>query len=545
MSDDAKSLVAAQERLAADRSNYDSWWDRIAERVLPAQATFTTTTDEGTPRTERLFSGKPVTANERFAAILDELLTPRNQEWHGLEPEDPEIAESHECKVYLDRLTKLLFAKRYSPRANYAAQRHQGYLSVGAFGNSNLFIDEEVGQGPRYRHVPLKESFWDLNHVGRIDTMYRRYPLTARQAMQDAKEMRWRLPPDVVKAYETNSTQEFEFIHCVKPNDDYKPNRMDAAGMKWSSFYLCLSDKERILSTGGFRTWPYATGRYMVHGRNRYGHSPAMAAWPGILTLNEEKKTVLRAGQKIVDPPVLLSEDGALEPFNMRSAALNPGLLSSNGEPLAKPFETKGNVPLGMELMGLETSDIDEAFLISIFRMLMDPRMTAAQVYELASQKATIIAPTTSRLQAEDLGAQIEREIDILAQDSANAWILNEMPDELREAGGAYKIVYKSPLARAMRANDGVAILRTLEVIPGAAAVDPNAIHVMDVPASIRELADINGVPAKLLRSEQDVMARIQASQEQAAVMAAAQVAQPASQAALNAAKAEDLRTGT
>lgn len=543
MSDDAKSLVAAQEQLAADRSNLDTWWDAIASRVMPAQRTFTESNDEGVPKTERLFSGKPGIACERFAAVLDELMTPRTQEWHGLEPEDPELAQSHDCKVYLERLTKLLFAKRYSPRANFAPQRNQGYLSVGAFGNSNMFIDEAVGFGPRYIHVPLKESYWALNHVGRIDTMYRRYELKPKQAVQQAAELKWKLPPDVAKAYETGSSQTFEFIHCVKPNDDRKAGRMDAAGMPWSSYYLCLADKERILSNGGFRTWPFATGRYMVHGRNVYGHSPAMAAWPSILTLNEEKKTILRAGQKIVDPPVLLGEDGALEPFSLRSSALNHGMLGPNGEPLAKAFETKGNIQLGMELMGIEQADIEEAFLVSVLRILTDPRMTAAQVYELTAQKATILAPTATRLETEDLGALIEREIDILAQDTANAWILTEMPDELREAGGAYKIVYKSPLARAMRAKDGVAILRTLEIVPQAAAIDPTAAEIVDVPAAIRELADINGAPAKILRSEKEAAARIEQRQQQMAAMAAAQAAEPASQAALNVARAEQART--
>lgn len=543
MSDDARSLVAFQEKLAVKRSNFESWWDSIAQRVLPAEATFTTTTEEGTPRTERLFSGKPVTCNERFAAVLDELLTPSTQEWHGLIPEDTELAEDHEARVYLERLTKLLFAKRYTPKANFAAQRHQGYLSVGAFGNSNMFIDEDLKtRGPRYRHIPLKESYWALNHVGLIDCMYRRYVLTAKQAQQDGAEQRWQLPAEITKALEKDPLKEFEFLHVVKPNDDRKYGRLDSSGMPWQSFYIALCDKEQILSTGGYRSWPYATGRYMVHGREAYGHSPAMSAWPGILTLNEEKKTVLRAGQKVVDPPILLSEEGALEPFNLRSGALNPGMVSANGSPLALAFETKGQIPLGVELMGIENAEIEESFLVSVFRMLMDPRMTAAQVYELAAQKATVVAPAAQRLRSEDLGMLIEREIDILSQDTANRWILEEMPDALRESGGAYKIDYRSPLARAMRANDAVAILRTLEVIPTAAGIDQSAALVYDIPKMVRELGEINGVPAKLTRSPDEVERLAEQQRQAAALSAAAEVAQPLSQAALNAAKAEESR---
>lgn len=541
----AKELVDLQAQLASKRSQFDSWWQSIAQRVLPAEATFTTQDEDGTKRTERLFSGKPVTDNERFAAVMDELLTPRTQQWHALAPQDDELAEAQDSKVFLERLNKLLFTMRYRPRANFAAQNHQGFLSVGAFGNMNLFTDEEVGSGPRYRGIPLRESFWSVNHVGQIDTMYRRYCLNARQAVQQAKELKWTLPATVTAALDKEPFKDFEFLHCVKPNDDRKYGKLDASGMPWASFYVAV-DGAHLLSTGGYTSWPYATGRYMVHGREVYGRSPAMAAWPGILTLNEEKKTILRAGQLDVYPPTLLGEEGALEPFSLRSGALNYGMMSANGTPLAQPYKTGANVPLGLELMAMEQMEIEEAFLVAIFKILSEhPQMTATQVLEITQQKATLLAPMMGRQQSEYLGPLIEREIDILSRDSRFDWIQNEMPDELREAGGAYKIEYRSPLARAMRAQDGVAIMRTLEALPAAMQVDPNAALVYDIPESMRELGEINGYPAKLTRSKEDVAQMIADKAEADQIAQAASVAPEMSQAALNAAKAEQLRTGS
>jgi hypothetical protein len=63
------------------------WWQEIAYRVLPSEAQFTTIDTEGTKRTERLFDSTAATANERFAAVMEDLLTPRTQRWHGLKPE--------------------------------------------------------------------------------------------------------------------------------------------------------------------------------------------------------------------------------------------------------------------------------------------------------------------------------------------------------------------------------------------------------------------------------------------------------------------------
>lgn len=541
---DADTIISRQERLASGRSNFDSWWQEIALRVLPLAAQFTTTSEAGERRTERLFTGKPVTDNERFAAVMDELLTPRSQLWHILAPEDEDVADDTETSVYLERLNKLLFTQRYRPRANFAAHKHQGYLSVGAFGNSCLFIDEAIGEGPRYRQWHLRECYWVENQHGMIDTIYRRYQMQAGQAVRKAREDGWDLPQKIVDQAAKDPYCQFDFIRAIVPNEERIASRADHRGMPWSCFDVALEGRH-LCKVGGFRSWPCAIGRYMLAPNESYGRSPAMAAWPGILTLNEQKKTVLRAGQKEVDPPILLSEDGALEPFNQRPGAANYGMLSADGQALAQPLRTGANVPLGIELMGLEAAEIEEAFLVSIFKILAEhPQMTATQVLEITQQKATLLAPMMGRQQAEDLGPLIEREIDILSRDSRYAWIEDEMPDALRERGGAYRIEYRSPLARAMRAQDGVAIMRTLEALPVAAQIDADSLLVVDVPAAMRELAEINGMPAKFVRDSKMVAAIKDQKREAEQIAAAVEAAPQLSQAALNAAKAEQLRTG-
>jgi hypothetical protein len=86
--------------------------------------------------------------------------------------------------------------------------------------------------------------------------------------------------------------------------------------------------------------------------------------------------------------------------------------------------------------------------------------------------------------------------------------------------------------------------VRTLEVLPVAAQADPDALLVMDIPASMRELAEINGVPAKLVRDSKMVAALKQQARQAEELEAAVEAAPQLSQAALNAAKAEQLRTG-
>jgi len=135
----------------------------------------------------------------------------------------------------------------------------------------------------------------------------------------------------------------------------------------------------------------------------------------------------------------------------------------------------------------------------------------------------------------------IERELDILAR----AGMLPPMPEQLREAGGGFKVIYTSPLSKARRAGDALAITRTMEIATLAVGLDPRARHVLNVEESLREVADINGVPAKLLRSTDEVDALIQQDNAMQMAAAAAEAAPKIAGAAKDAASASQIRQET
>jgi hypothetical protein len=236
-------------------------------------------------------------------------------------------------------------------------------------------------------------------------------------------------------------------------------------------------------------------------------------------------KTVMRAAHKIVDPPLLLQEDGVLQAFNTRPGALNYGGVDDQGRQTVVPLATGARVDIGMEMMEQRRKVINDAFLITLFQILVEaPNMTATEAMLRAQEKGALLAPTMGRQQSEMLGPLIEREIDILAR----AGVLPDMPEALMEAQGDFEVEYVSPLNRAQRAEEGVAILRTLEAVAPLAQIDPGVMAIFDPDAIARELAEINGVPAKILRSKEDVMA-LKEQQAQAAeaqqLLAAAPIA--------------------
>lgn len=516
----ADEAIRRQEKMWADRSIFEQHWREIAERILPRGDHFRVNRQPGDKHTEKVFDATGNLALDRFAAAMESMLTPRTQRWHKLSIQDEKLNNDPAVRAYLDEVTQRLFNARYAPNANFASQANEVYISLGAFGTGGMFIDESVGRGLRYRSIHLSELFVQENHQGVIDTVHRKFNFTARQAVQAFGIDR--VSERIKTAYEKQPEQTFEFLHCVKPNEEIKPSRRDYRGMEFASYYISVADRD-IVQEGGYRAMPYAVGRYVTGPKEIYGRSPAMTVLPDIKMVNEMSKTVIRAAHKIIDPPLLLQEDGALQAFDLRPGALNYGGVNDQGQQVVHALQTGARVDIGLDMMEQRRKVINDAFLVTLFQILVDaPQMTATEAMLRAQEKGALLAPTMGRQQSEFLGPLIAREIEILAK----AGQLPPMPDALLEAGGEVEIEYVSPLNRAQRAEEGVAIMRTLEAITPLAQFDPNVLSVFDPMAIARELADINGVPQKVLRTEEQIEA-MEAQKAQAAQAAALMQAAP------------------
>jgi hypothetical protein len=519
---EGSDIIRRFDVMQADRAIWEAHWREVAQVVLPRSDWFRGSARvSGDKHTEKLFDSTAPLALERFSAAIESMVTPRTQRWHGLRPRNTEIAEVQEVKVWCDQAVEIMFKARYSPRANFASQANDVYTSLGAFGTGGVFVDELPGQGIRYRSVHLSELCIAEDHQGVVDTVMRKMIMTARQAVQrfGADVLSDKINQDAEKTPEA----QHEFIHAVFPNAEQKSDRRDYKGMAVASCYVEAQTKQ-IVSRGGYRRFPYAVSRYMTGPKEIYGRSPAMTVLAEIKMANEMSKTIIRAGQMTVNPPILLQEDGALTAFNHRAGALNFGGLDDQGRPMAVPFNTGARVDIGEDMVERRRRAINDAFLVTLFQILVEsPAMTATEAMLRAQEKGALLAPTMGRIQSEFLGPLIERELDILY----HAGMLPPMPDVLVENGGLLDVEYVSPLNRAQRAEEGVAIMRTLESMTPLAQVDPTVMDLF-IPEDIgRQLAEINGMPSKLLRTKEQMDAlkgqRAQAAQAQQ-LMAAAPV---------------------
>jgi hypothetical protein len=182
----AGELIRDYQYLFGLRGNWNSHWTEIAQRIFPMESYLFENLSQGSQGDKRnfeVYDSTGVLALQRFGAILDSLLTPRDQFWHNIKPSDDYLLKDKRTRLWYERANNLLFEARYAPGANFSAQNQGQYLSLGAYGTGVLFIDKLAGaKALRYRHVHLGENYLQENHQGLIDRNCRRFMLTASQA---------------------------------------------------------------------------------------------------------------------------------------------------------------------------------------------------------------------------------------------------------------------------------------------------------------------------------------------------------------------------
>ena len=498
------------------RQNWDSHWSEIAERVWPASDEFLTVRAAGDKRSTKIFDVTAALALEKFSAALESMLTPRSQTWHKIRATDEELNKQSEVTAWFEKVNRLMFKVRNAPKANYYAQMHENYKSLGAFGNACLFVDDLESGGIRYKGCHISQIFIEVDHQRRVDTVFRKHSMSAKAAAQQWGENK--LPPKVARALEDEKTvyKMFDFLHVVMPRENYDTDRMDAEGMPWVSYHISVDDKEMV-EEGGYHEFPFMYSRYTINPSEVYGRSPAMLVLPAIKMAQEMAKTFIRAGHKVVDPPLLLHDDGVLgsgsKQVRLTPGGLNYGGLDAQGRPLIQPLGTGARLDLTESMLNKEREVINDAFLVTLFQILVDqPQMTATEALIRAQEKGQLLAPTVGRQQSEMLGPQINREFNILARQGA----LPELPPVLAEAGD-YEITYESPAMRMQRSEELVGIQRTIEILMPFIQTDPSVLGIFKVDDVVRLAAEINGAPTSILHTEDEMeqMRQMQAQQAQ------------------------------
>jgi len=496
-----KGLLSRYEKLEGQRQNWETHWQEVADYMQPRKADVTKQRARGDKRMEQVFDSSPIQAVELLSASLHGMLTNPSTPWFTLRFKDEEIENEDEAKLWLEASTDAMYTA--FNRSNFQQEIFELYHDLITFGTAAMFIEEDDEDIIKFSTRHINEVFIAENDKGRIDTIYRRFKISARAAMQKFGEA---VSSDVQSAFKKDPYKEVEILHAVYPRTDFNPNKKDKKNMPFESVYIEFKNGNE-LSVSGFREFPFVVPRYLKASNEIYGRSPAMTALPDVKMLNEMCKTTIKAAQKQVDPPLLVPDDGFLLPVRTVPGGLN--FYRSGTRDRIEPLNIGANNPLGLNMEQQRRDSIRAVFYVNQLMMQDGPQMTATEVIQRNEEKMRLLGPVLGRLQSELLKPLIDRVFAILLRNN----MLPAAPEFL--SGRDIEIEYVSPLAKAQKSTELQSIMRAVEILGSLANVAP-VFDYINFDNLVKHLADIVGVPQKILKTQSQVNAeRQQAAQQQ------------------------------
>ena len=514
-------IIKKQESLKSFRTPWENLWQDCAEYVNPNRGDFSSVRYRAdTTRYEKIYDTTAPLANEQLASGLHSFLTSPSQRWFTLTTFDDELNKELEVKEWLELTTNVLYDRVFNlPNSNFNSQAHELYLDLGSFGTGVMMVQDNPGAYIVFRSFHLADCYIQENDKGFIDTLYRKYKRNGRQLIERFGEA---VPENVVKITEKDPYREFDVIHAVEPSETYGEPIKKPTKKNFKSCYVLIEEKA-LLEEGGFDEFPYMVPRWQKVAGEIYGRSPAMTSLPDIKMVNQMMKTIIKAAQKVTDPPLLVPDDGFILPVRTVPGGLN--FYRAGTQDRIEPLETKSRPDIGLDLV--------QTFHVDWMNMPEEgPQMTATEVMARQEEKMRMMGPMVGRLQNEFLGPLIERVYQILSRKKQ----LPPAPMMLQAEG--LKVNYTSPIAKAQKTNQMFTVTRLFETMAPLMQVKPELIDNLNADETFRYLHHLLDAPPQILNPPEEVQAVRQQRQEQQEQMQQAEAAQQGSQAVKNLAEA-------
>jgi len=495
----AKNLLKRYDRLKSQRQNWESHWQEVADYMQPRKADVTKTRSRGDKRTELIFDSSPLQSVELLAASLHGMLTNPSTPWFSLRFKEEDMEFEDEAKEWLESATETMYSA--FNKSNFQQEIFELYHDLITFGTAAMFIEEDDEDILKFSTRHINEIFIAENDKGRIDTVFRKFKLSARAAIQKFGDV----STNIATVAKKDPYEEVEMLHAVYPRSDFNPKKQDKQNMPFESVYIEAGTGEE-LSVSGFREFPFVVPRYLKASHEIYGRSPAMTALPDVKMLNEMSKTTIKSAQKQVDPPLLVPDDGFILPVRTVPGGLN--FYRAGTRDRIEPLNIGANTPLGLNMEEQRRNSIRNAFYVNQLMMQTGPQMTATEVIQRNEEKMRLLGPVLGRLQSELLKPLIDRAFALILRKN----LFRPAPEFL--AGKDIEIEYVSPLAKAQKSSELQSIMRAIEIMGSLSNVAPVFDHI-NMDKLVRHLADIVGVPQKILKPQSELNAERQQAQAQ------------------------------
>lgn len=494
---DEELLKDIQSRFCQLEGNRNRFIDRWTEAQKYVAANVYSWEDlDAIPETPKRYSSAPCNYLAVMQSGLIGYSVSPNIQWFKLSLENFELLSLYGVKDWLEKVEEVMNAE--FNRSNFYKQVNSWIGDAGTIGHGVMLIEDDVAQNRLiYTTERSNEIYLDVNSHGEIDTVFRRYLMTVRNAVEffGLENLDETIRDQYKEVNQWNN--KIEILFCVMPREDYNPQMQDAKNMPYAAIYVDKSHN-KIIKESGFKEMPYSVFEWEQIPGLAYSNSPAINALPDIKFLNIATKTSEEIAQTSAEPPMKASQE-------VREINILPRGMTylPNPNSILEPVKTGENYPITLQVTQQIEQRVRDWFNVDFFLMLQqkEGKMTATEVMELQGEKSAVLSNLIVNLNSA-LSKIIERSFNLLM----DAGRLPLPPETLQGVKASMKIDFMGPLAVAQKKyHTAGGIANALQLAGGIMQMFPNSGDFVDADELMKRALEGQGMPQAVIREDDDV----------------------------------------
>lgn len=511
-----KDLIQQSDNLFSKKANLDSLWQEIAENFNPIRADFTSQRYFGKDFASQLASSYPLIIARSFCNAISTFLRPKGQEWFKIITEDYEELDN-DSREWLEKATITQRRVIYDPESGFDRAAEQVDYDYSLFGNGVMEIRADFKSTTLlHKAYHLKDCAWSENENGVIDSFFIKRKITAIDLKKKFGDKIHKKVEEKISGQRPDPYFEFNVQRIVLPNDGSYNDLELKTPKPFVSFYVDM-DNEHLMEEVGLNDFDFIIPRFQLASGCQYAYSPAtITALPDARLIQAMTFTLLEAGQKAVNPPLIATQDAVLNQPSLESGAINYIDYAYDerlGEALRPMSVDKSGLNFGLQLRQDVENTLLQAFYLDKLNLPpIGDKMTATEVtiriQEYIRNALPLFQPLISDYNSKMCLLQFRKlfNLGVFGQ-------IKDMPQGL--SGKQIKFTFENPLIEAEGKDKAQRFLETKAALAEAAAIDPSSLKILDVKKALRDTLNSSGVPAKWLRSEKEVEEMDMQEQEQ------------------------------
>ncbi len=489
-------LISNLEKLRSERSNYDTVNQDIADYILFNRGEFTRTYTSGERKDIYIHDQTATNALEQASSIIYSGLTDPDSRWFNLRARNSKVMELDEVKRFFAEVHEELFFVFSSSELGFPSQNHEVIKDTLGFGGGFLdILEAEDSNDINFRSRQPGEIWMEENNKGFVDTFYREFKLTARQALQQFGEDA--LGDKIKEMLKTKPHEKARFLNILMPRKDYERmiGALDSSLGKFEiiSITISIEDKNTV-EKAGYHELPRIASRWTKRSGEVYPISPSWNILSTVKSVNAMEDVIIRTAQIASSPTLLVADDSVMLPLQHKPNGIIMGGVSDDGRPLVQPLITGADHRLGLEMLEKKRDEIKSAYFVDLFQQREGVQpLTATEVNDNRETRLRLLGPQIRRFMDEYLSKVITRVFGIRQRQG----LLPEIPKALLDRSGQlnFEIEYISPLAFTQKSSSLLSYNRFLSAVGPFLQAKPDILDNLDLDKIARDAAEKSGIP--------------------------------------------------